>query len=192
MTEHPPVPESQDTSTMGLHPCVGCGVELDGDDPNDRCEDCTPDTPDVAGVLAEALRAGGLTDKPDEYDSDIHSWRCRYPDIYGPCSCFQELLSDLAAALSPVLAQVQKDEPEVAFEGWHYGVQWPEDSPHWAASGPVEYPHPRYEQASVAFQTHRTLGGTIYRRWVTYYAPKIGEWEEAPARERTATEGGEP
>ena len=24
----------------GLHPCVGCGVELDGDDSADRCEDC--------------------------------------------------------------------------------------------------------------------------------------------------------
>ena len=23
-----------------LHACVGCGLELDGDDPNDRCEEC--------------------------------------------------------------------------------------------------------------------------------------------------------
>ena len=25
---------------QGLHACVGCGVELDADDLNDRCEDC--------------------------------------------------------------------------------------------------------------------------------------------------------
>jgi hypothetical protein len=30
-------------STGGLHPCAGCGIELDGDDPSDRCEDCAPD-----------------------------------------------------------------------------------------------------------------------------------------------------
>jgi len=24
----------------GLHPCDGCGLELDGDDPNSLCEDC--------------------------------------------------------------------------------------------------------------------------------------------------------
>lgn len=28
----------------GLHACVGCGLELDGDDPNDRCDEC-PITP---------------------------------------------------------------------------------------------------------------------------------------------------
>jgi hypothetical protein len=25
---------------QGLHPCAGCGVELDADDLNDRCEEC--------------------------------------------------------------------------------------------------------------------------------------------------------
>lgn len=28
------------TVENGLHPCAGCGLELDGDDPNDRCEEC--------------------------------------------------------------------------------------------------------------------------------------------------------
>ena len=25
-----------------LHPCAGCGLELDGDDPHDLCEECIP------------------------------------------------------------------------------------------------------------------------------------------------------
>lgn len=25
---------------MRLHACAGCGIELDGDDPNERCEEC--------------------------------------------------------------------------------------------------------------------------------------------------------
>lgn len=31
-----------------LHGCVGCGAELDGDDPRDRCEDCEPDAGDAS------------------------------------------------------------------------------------------------------------------------------------------------
>lgn len=45
--------------------------------------------------VAEVLRANGLTDNPHRYDSSIHSWRCEYPDRYGPCSCFQDLVADL-------------------------------------------------------------------------------------------------
>jgi hypothetical protein len=28
------------TRSKGLHACVGCGLELDADDRNDRCEEC--------------------------------------------------------------------------------------------------------------------------------------------------------
>lgn len=30
---------------QALHACVGCGLELDADDRNDRCEDCAPTAP---------------------------------------------------------------------------------------------------------------------------------------------------
>lgn len=36
-------------AVSGLHPCVGCGVELDADDRAKRCDECldalTPNTP---------------------------------------------------------------------------------------------------------------------------------------------------
>jgi hypothetical protein len=51
--------------------------------------------------VARALRGQGLTDRPDQYDSDIHSWRCKHPDIYGPCSCFEELVDAALAAVAP-------------------------------------------------------------------------------------------
>jgi hypothetical protein len=50
-------------------------------------------------VIERALRGAGLSDLPAEYDSDIHRWRCSYPDIYGPCSCFSETVTDITAAL---------------------------------------------------------------------------------------------
>ena len=25
----------------------------------------------------------------------LHSWRCEYPDRYGPCTCFDDLVDDL-------------------------------------------------------------------------------------------------
>jgi len=29
----------------------------------------------------------------------LHSWRCRYPDRYGPCTCFEEFVAELMAAI---------------------------------------------------------------------------------------------
>lgn len=59
---------------------------------------------DSTGALSErlagVLRGAGLSDKPAEFDSDIHQWRCKYPDIYGACDCFDELLRDLLAAVA--------------------------------------------------------------------------------------------
>jgi hypothetical protein len=35
--------------TSGLHPCTTCGIELDGDDPKSRCEECiTPPASEVS------------------------------------------------------------------------------------------------------------------------------------------------
>jgi hypothetical protein len=56
---------------------------------------------EVGASLAERierdLRGAGLSDDPGQYDSNIHSWRCEYPDIYGPCSCLQNLIADIVA-----------------------------------------------------------------------------------------------
>lgn len=45
--------------------------------------------------VEKILRGAGITDEPEQYDSNIHSWRCRYPEIYGRCDCFQELVQEL-------------------------------------------------------------------------------------------------
>ena len=46
--------------------------------------------------IEQTLRGWGLTDRPEEFDGDIHSWRCSHPDIYGRCTCFEDLLNELA------------------------------------------------------------------------------------------------
>ena len=50
----------------------------------------------MSDAIEAALRGAGLTDKPGEFDSTIHSWRCEHPETYGPCDCFQELVRELA------------------------------------------------------------------------------------------------
>jgi hypothetical protein len=46
--------------------------------------------------IERVLREAGLTDRPDLYDSSIHSWRCEHPDRYpGYCDCFQDLVTEL-------------------------------------------------------------------------------------------------
>lgn len=59
-------------------------------------------TGDVGAAIERALRENGLSDQPDKYDSSIHSWRCEHPDRYGPCTCFAELVTDLAAGLARI------------------------------------------------------------------------------------------
>lgn len=43
-------------------------------------------------AVAEALRAEGA-------DTNIHGWRCEYPDRYGPCDCVQETAEEVVSAL---------------------------------------------------------------------------------------------
>lgn len=50
----------------------------------------------MSEAIEAVLRGAGLSDKPGEYDSDIHSWRCTHPEIYGACDCYQELVRELA------------------------------------------------------------------------------------------------
>lgn len=50
-----------------------------------------------ASEIERVLRENGLTDRPDQFDSSIHSWRCEHPDRYGSCTCFADLVAELAA-----------------------------------------------------------------------------------------------
>lgn len=78
------------------------------------------DVETLAGVLATVLRENGLTDRPDQYDSSIHSWRCEYPDHYGPCSCFSDLVSDLAARIEQARARegALRERMEALADAW--------------------------------------------------------------------------
>lgn len=50
----------------------------------------------MSETVEAVLRGAGLTDKPGELDSSIHSWRCEHPETYGHCDCLQELVRELA------------------------------------------------------------------------------------------------
>lgn len=49
----------------------------------------------AADVIAEALLRGGAAP-----GSSLHSWRCEYPDQYGPCRCVPETVVEILADLS--------------------------------------------------------------------------------------------
>lgn len=77
----------------------------------------------IEQVIAEALLGAGLTNKPDEFDSNIHSWRCEHPDRYGRCKCFEETVADIAAALRAANRLREPAVPDAATEakqpeGW--------------------------------------------------------------------------
>lgn len=65
----------------------------------------------VEGVL----RGAGLTDRPEEFDDGIHGWRCQYPERYGRCTCFTELIDDVAALTRRREVEVLR---EVALSGY--------------------------------------------------------------------------
>jgi len=75
----------------------------------------TPDEAvEAAAEVERVLREHGLSDDPGQFDSNIHSWRCEYPDHYGPCSCFQELRDELAALMALGEQRVRERLAEVA------------------------------------------------------------------------------
>ena len=53
-------------------------------------------------AVAEALRAEGA-------DTNIHGWRCEYPDRYGPCDCVTEAAKAAVAALDAYTARETVD-----------------------------------------------------------------------------------
>ena len=61
--------------------------------------DAPPAADDVRTQVEAVLRGAGLSDKPEEFDSDMHSWRCQLPERYGRCDCFGELATELSVVL---------------------------------------------------------------------------------------------
>ena len=69
-------------------------------------------------AMAKALTENGISEGVD----GLHGWRCAYPDCYGPCTCFAELLDDLAAALAPLIeARVREAQADAWDEGYAKG-----------------------------------------------------------------------
>lgn len=53
-----------------------------------------------ADKLVERLREILVNEAVDSVENAaFHSWRCRYPDRYGPCSCFDELMKEVRGAV---------------------------------------------------------------------------------------------
>ncbi|MDU2072532.1 MAG: hypothetical protein E7E98_08495 [Cutibacterium avidum] len=59
------------------------------------------------------LQGAGLSPRPDEFDSSIHSWRCKYPDRYGRCTCLAELVDDLVRAVTDDGTSARPTEREI-------------------------------------------------------------------------------
>ncbi len=66
------------------------GKHDDRHTPECGCEDASADT--LRNRIAETLRENGMHETAP---STIHSWRCEYPERYGPCPCFAYLVDDL-------------------------------------------------------------------------------------------------
>lgn len=66
-----------------------------------------PSTTDPA-IIRDKVRAvlvsAGLSDRPDLYDSSIHSWRCEHPDRYSHCTCLDDLVDDLTTLVRDIAA----------------------------------------------------------------------------------------
>lgn len=58
-------------------------------------------SPQLVDTIARVLSENGV----GGVDASLHSWRCGYPDIYGPCTCTDELVNDLARAALAAMPQ---------------------------------------------------------------------------------------
>jgi hypothetical protein len=72
--------------------------------------------------VARVLREHGLSDRPDQFDSSIHSWRCEHPDRYGPCSCFADLVADLTRVIPPEVGDYVTKPKGYPYPGWIVSV----------------------------------------------------------------------
>jgi hypothetical protein len=74
----------------GLHPCRGCGVELDGDDARDLCEDCTP-APSSGGTLTDDER------EALEVATALYGWATHSEALEAVCKQVERILAARAA-----------------------------------------------------------------------------------------------
>lgn len=51
---------------------------------------------DAVAIISEVIKSEGGAP-----ESSIHSWRCSYPDKYGPCSCVEEMAEIIIEVLRP-------------------------------------------------------------------------------------------
>ena len=49
--------------------------------------------------------AKALSDEGGLPGSSIHSWRCEYPDRYGPCDCVAQTVVEIIAAVEPLIRE---------------------------------------------------------------------------------------
>lgn len=86
----------------------------------------TAPTYDERSEIEKVLRGNGITDRPDLFDSDIHSWRCEYPERYGGCTCFSELVDELMAVrrgapAEPAVTDKMADAAHLAYHDYVVG-----------------------------------------------------------------------
>lgn len=79
--------------------------------------------------------ARALSDNGGDIGFSLHSWRCEYPDHYGPCDCLSETARDvldaLTSHLAEMVAQARRDaltESADALDGLPWAVL---DLPDW-------------------------------------------------------------
>ncbi len=49
---------------------------------------------DLRETVTRVLAENGV-----EGNYEMHSWRCNYPDRYGPCDCVETLIDELVEAI---------------------------------------------------------------------------------------------
>ena len=86
--------------------------------------DATPTSDEARQAAAKAL-----LDEGGGPGNGLHSWRCEYPDRYGPCDCVQEVADLILAAAAPLLVSAdssaqaerlrrERDRWEDEAKGW--------------------------------------------------------------------------
>lgn len=68
---------------------------------HEHSEDCSHALDGPFDPLRDAVRQVLIEHAVDAKENQgLHGWRCQYPDSYGPCTCFEELVSALTDVIS--------------------------------------------------------------------------------------------
>lgn len=71
--------------------------------------------PDPAWVEAVAHV---INDEGGQPGSSLHSWRCEYPDRYGPCDCVEQTAEAIIAAVEPLIRERIAQQIEEFADDW--------------------------------------------------------------------------